>query len=162
MALIVVYGTLNLGPGESREHEDHPQPRLHWRLSQRLGEVHNTPEPSNAGELRDRNQLGVKEHIGSNDSFGQCVSAREVDHRPDCRRGGETAPDHDLLGGKTGAADRCARTPAAANWLWDGHFDRMAELCVQSVKPKGGAAGESRAGGQALSDRSQDQFCALF
>jgi hypothetical protein len=34
--------------------------------------------------LRDRNQLGVKEHIGSNDSFGQCVFAREVDHGPDC------------------------------------------------------------------------------
>jgi hypothetical protein len=84
MALIVVYGTLNLGPGESREHEHHPQPRLHWRLSQRFGEVRNTPEPSNARKLRDRNQLGVKEHIGSNDSFGQCVFAREVDHGPDC------------------------------------------------------------------------------
>jgi hypothetical protein len=38
-------------------------------------------------ELVDGNEAGMKEQVRRHDSFGQWISAPEIDHCADCRRG---------------------------------------------------------------------------
>ncbi|HEY8864317.1 MAG TPA: hypothetical protein VIO37_09120 [Candidatus Dormibacteraeota bacterium] len=91
--LIVMDGNLNLRSRESGQHEDHPQPGLHWGFGLRLGQVDNTSEPRDAlgssmlgnmgTQIGDGNEPGMKEHVRADDPFGEWISASEVDHRTD-------------------------------------------------------------------------------
>ena len=106
---------LNLRPGETGEEEEHTQPRLHWGLGLRFGQVNNVPKSSDAlgscmlgdmgSQLGDGNQPGMKEQVRGDDSFCQGISACEVDDSTEWRGGRETTPQYDLLGAEGGAAD---------------------------------------------------------
>ena len=80
-ALDVTDGNLSLGPGKSGEHQEHPQPSLHCGLGLRLGQVNNTPKPSDAlgsrmpgdmsAQLGDGDKRSVKEQVGGYNAFDQ-------------------------------------------------------------------------------------------
>jgi hypothetical protein len=66
-------------------------------------------------QIGDAYQSGMKRHVRSNDSFGQWISASELDHHAEGRRGPETAPCDHLLGRKVCAPNVCAGSAAASN-----------------------------------------------
>jgi hypothetical protein len=80
-ALIVIDGNLKLRPRKSGEYQQHTEPGLHWGFGLRFGQINNAPKPFDASgpgmltdvsaQFADRDQLGVKEHVDGNDSFGQ-------------------------------------------------------------------------------------------
>ena len=112
---IVLDGNLNLRSREPRKHEQHSQPGLHWGLGLRLRHLNNTSKPCDAlgswmpgdmdVQIRDRDQPGVKEHVGGDHSFYPRISASEVDDRTQCRRGRQITPETDLLDAEGSAAN---------------------------------------------------------
>ena len=85
---------LNLWPWKSGNHEQHPQPGLHWGLGLLLGQVDNTPKPRDAfsfrmachvgAQLGHRHELCMKEQVRSDDSFRQRISTAKVHQRAEC------------------------------------------------------------------------------
>ncbi len=142
-ALVVMDRNLSLRRWEPGKHEEHPQPGLHCGLGFRLRQLNNPPNPGDAlytrmlgdvgAQFGDGDQPGMKEQIRSDDSFGQWISASEVDHRTECRRGRQSTAQHDLAAGERGSANARAGTAPAAHRFWDRDLDRIAGRYVQSM-----------------------------
>ena len=96
-ALVVMDRNLSFRRREPSEHEEHPQPGFHRGLGFRFSQLNNPTKPGDAlrsrmlgdmsAKVGDGNQPGMKEQVRSDDSFHQWISASEVDHRTECRRG---------------------------------------------------------------------------
>ena len=90
-ASIVMDGNLNLRPRKSGQHEQHPQPGLHWGLGVRLGQVDNSPQPRDAldstmfcdvtAKLSRGHEPRVKEEVHGDDPFRQWISSAQVHRR---------------------------------------------------------------------------------
>jgi hypothetical protein len=155
MSLVVMDRNLNLRPWDAGQHKEHPEAGLHCGFGSRLDKLKNAPKPSDAlgarvlggitAEFGDVNQAGMEDQIRSDHTFCQWISSSEVDHRTERGRRGQRAPQHDLVRGEIGAADRRAGKAAAADRFWNGDLDWIAGRHVKSVQPGCGATGEGSA-----------------